>query len=252
MEELYALELIQQDKRIDERKLDEFRPITINPGLIKNAEGSAEVMIGETHVIAGVKLKTGEPFPDTQEQGILIVNAEFTPLASPEFESGPPGEDAIELARVVDRGLRESQCIDLDKLCITPKEKVWCVFVDIYIINDGGNLIDCAALAAISALLSAKLPKIENDEIVRGEYTDELPIKHKSVNITVAKVGNKFLLDPEFREESIVDVKLSISVREDGKICAMQKIGKQLKVDDVEKMIDMAMKKSKEISKLLK
>jgi exosome complex component RRP42 len=152
MEGQYALELIMKGKRMDERKFEDFREIKIEKDIIEKAEGSARVKIGETEVIVGIKLNTGEPFPDTPEEGILIVNAEFTPLASPDFESGPPGENAVELARVVDRGIRESKCIEVEKLCITPKEKVWMMFVDIHIINDQGNLLDAAALAAIVAL----------------------------------------------------------------------------------------------------
>jgi len=252
MEERYALELIQKNKRIDDRSFDQYREIKIKQGVIKSAEGSADVSIGNTRVIAGVKMDLDEPFPDTPEEGILIVNAEFNPLASPDFESGPPGENAIELARIVDRGLRESKCIELEKLCITPKEKVWCVFVDIDIIDHDGNLLDCAALAAIAALLDTKMPKIEDDEIIREDLENPLPIKYKPVNITVCKIGDKILLDPNLKEERVVDSKLSIAVRDDDKICALQKMGGKLRVDDIKTMVTMAIKKSKDIRKMVK
>lgn len=249
----YAYELLMKDKRIDERKFEDFRKIEIETGIIAKAEGSARVKLGDTEVVAGVKLNTGEPFADTPDEGVLIVNTEFTPLASPDFESGPPGEDAVELSRVVDRGLRESGCMELGKLCIKPKEKVWCVFVDIHIINHQGNLLDAAALASIAALHNAKMPKLKNDEIVRTEFEGKLPVKYKPVNITVCKAGNKFLLDPNFDEEQILDAKLSISVRDDDKICSLQKQGLQpIDITDVEKMFDIAIKKSKEIRKLIK
>lgn len=253
MKEKYALELIQKDKRIDGRKFDEFRPIQIKEGLIKKAEGSAQVKIGETEVIVGVKVNTGEPFSDTPNEGVLIVNSEFSPISSPDFESGPPGEDSVELSRVVDRGLRESKCIDLEKMAIVPGEKVFTIFVDIHILNHQGNLLDAASLASIIALHNAKIPKIEDDKILRGDYEKPLPIEFKPINITVCKVGDKFLLDPSLEEENIVDTKLSISVRDDDKICSLQKMGsKELELEDLEKMFDMAMKKSKELRKLVK
>lgn len=253
MEGQYALELIMKGKRIDERNFEDFREIKIEKNIISKAEGSARVKMGETEVIAGVKLNTGEPFSDTPEEGVLIVNTEFTPLASPDFESGPPGEDAVELARIVDRGIRESKCIEVGKLCIVPEEKVWMVFVDIHIINDQGNLLDAAALAAIVALLNTKIPKIKDEEIVRGEYEKDLPVVFKPINIVVGKVGNNFLVDPNFEEEKILDAKLSVSVRDDEKICALQKQGKnEVSMEDLEKMVDIAMKKSKEIRKLVK
>jgi exosome complex component RRP42 len=249
----YALELIEKGKRIDGRKFDEFRPIEIKENVIEKAEGSAQVKLGETEIIAGVKLNVGEPFADTPEQGILIVNTEFTPLASPDFESGPPGEDAIELSRIVDRGIRESKCIELEKLCIIPEEKVWAVFIDIHIINHQGNLLDCASLASLVALLNTKMPELEDDKIIRDKLEKKLPVVFKPINVTVGKVGDKFLLDPNLEEESILETKLSVAIMEDGKVCAMQKQGKkELDISDIEKMIELAMEKSKQIRKMIK
>jgi len=253
MQERYALELIEKDKRIDGRGFEEFRQIEIKKNVINTAEGSADVRFGKTRVIAGVKLKLGEPFPDTPNEGMLIVNAELTPLAAPEFESGPPKEDSIELARVVDRGIRESKCIELEKLVITPGEKVWCVFIDIHIINHEGNLLDCAALAAVTALLNTKIPKLEEEKIIRNEFEKDLPVVFKPITLTVGKGVDKFLLDPTHIEENILESKLTICIRDDDKICAMQKQGKKgLTTEDIEKMVDIVMEKSKEIRKLIK
>ncbi|MBI2005220.1 MAG: RNA-binding protein, partial [Candidatus Aenigmarchaeota archaeon] len=95
MMETYALELIQNDKRIDKREFTQFRNIEIKGNIIEPAEGSAYVKFGNTQVIVGVKMGVGTPFPDTPNEGILSVGAEFTPLASAEFESGPPNVDSI-------------------------------------------------------------------------------------------------------------------------------------------------------------
>jgi len=253
MQEKYALELIEKGKRIDGRKFEEFRPIEIKPNVIKNSEGSADVRFGDTRVIAGVKLNIGTPYPDTPEEGMLRVGAEFSPLAAPEFESGPPGEDAIELARIVDRGIRESECIELKKLCLTPEEKVWCLFVDIHIINHQGNLLDCSALASLVALLNTKIPKLEDDKIIRNEFEKPLPVVFKPINITVGKISDKFLIDPRFEEENILESKLSIAIRDDDKICSVQKQEKmELSLEDIERMVDIALVKSKEIRKLVK
>lgn len=248
----YALELIERGRRIGERKFDEFRKIEIEPNVIKNAEGSASVKIGETEVVAGVKLELGKPFADTPDEGVLVVNAEFTPLASPDFESGPPGEDAVELARIVDMGIRESKCIKLEELCIEPEEKVWCVFVDIHIINHQGNLLGASALASLVALLNTKIPKLDGEKIVRGEFERQLPVQYKPINVTVCKVGDKFLIDPILEEENVIESKLSVAVRDDGKVCALQKQGsKELEIGDVERMIEVAIEKSEEIRKLV-
>jgi len=252
MEEKYALELILKGKRIDGRKFDEFRKIEINKGIIKNAEGSAGVKIGDTEVIAGVKMNIGEPYADTPDEGILIVNSEFTPLASPDFESGPPQEDAVELSRVVDRGIRESHAIDMEKLVFVAGEKVWINFIDIHMINHQGNLLDAAALAAVAAILNTKIPKMEGENILRGEYEKELPISHVPITITVGKVGDSFIVDPNLQEEKILDSKLSIAIREDNTICALQKQGvKGLKFEDITQMIRIAREKAKELRELV-
>ena len=253
MQDNYSFELIQTGKRIDGRTFEEFRKIEIETGIIKTAEGSARVRFGETEVIVGVKLNVGTPFADTPNEGTLMVNAEFSPIASPDFEAGPPSEDAVELARVVDRGIRESHTIDLEKLVITMGEKVWTVFVDVHIINHAGNLMDAAALAAIAALHNTKVPKINENVIVRDEFSGNLPVKFKPIMVTVCKIGNNFVLDPVLDEEKAVDTKLSVAVRDDDNICALQKQGNEgLQFSDLEKIIDIAMEKSKEIRKLVK
>src|SRR3990167_7617811 len=128
----HIISLLNADTRLDGRKLTEYRtPIEVEYGVVKTAEGSARVKIGDTEVIAGVKMEVGEPYPDTPDEGTLIVGAELIPLSNPDFESGPPSIEAVELSRVVDRGLRESHAVDFGKLCIKKGEKVWTILLDI-------------------------------------------------------------------------------------------------------------------------
>src|SRR3989338_11338347 len=156
----HLLKALSKEMRYDGRKALEFRPISVEYGISASAEGSSRVRIGGTEVIAGVKIDIGTPYPDTPDQGNLMVNAELLPLSNPRYESGPPGEKATELARVVDRGIRESKCIDVKKLVIKSGEHVWSINIDICSINDEGNLQDASMLAAIAALKDARLPKL--------------------------------------------------------------------------------------------
>lgn len=249
----YLISLIQQNKRIDERKLDEHREIKIEYNISKNAEGSARCKIGETEVLVGVKMDIGEPYPDNPDEGTIIVTVELSPIASPLFELGPPGSQATELARIIDRGIRESKAIDFKKLCIKEGEKAWMIFIDVYPMNDDGNLIDAGVLAALAALKIAKYPKIKDDKVVYGEFTNEkLKLERLPINFTFGKIGNKIILDPNSKEEVALDARLSVSVNE-GNIHAMQKGGDAgLTEEEIEKMIDIAMKKEKEIRGLLK
>ena len=95
-------EVLAGGKRMDGRAFDQYRDIVINTGVIDKAEGSAECFLGKSRVIVGVKVGLGTPFEDTPDKGVLMCNAEYTPIAHPTFEPGPPDENSIELARVVD------------------------------------------------------------------------------------------------------------------------------------------------------
>ena len=217
--------LLESGKRIDGRAVGDYRAVKVSTDIIERAEGSALVEIGNTMVIAGVKMALGTPYPDTPDKGALIVNAELIPIASPTFEPGPPGEDDIEISRVVDRGIRSSEMIDLSKLAVIEGRRVWIVYVDIYALNHDGNLIDACMLAAVAALLTAQKPKTEvnGDEVVVLEEREPLPVKDRPVSVTFAKIGHHVLVDPCYREELAMDSRLTLSFSENGNIVAVQK-----------------------------
>lgn len=240
-------------KRYDGRALDEFRPISVEYGVTKNAEGSARVKMGDTEVIAGVKLSVEKPYPDTPKEGNLMVGAELLPLSSPDFEAGPPGEEAIEIARVVDRGVREAKTIDTKKLCLIEGEKVWSVSIDICTINSAGNLLDASALAAMAALKDAKFPTYDGKAIDYKKLTSQrLPILRMPISVTVVKIGDYFLVDPTIDEEKVIDARLTVAMTQDNKICAMQKGGSTpISIADVSAMVDLAHAKAAELIKKL-
>ncbi len=239
--------------RLDGRKLDETRRVEIEANPIENAEGSAKVKMGNTEVIVGVKVDVGEPFPDTPNEGVLIVNAEFSPLASPEFELGPPREKAVELARIVDRGIRESKCLDREKLCIKEGEKVWMVFIDIQPLTHDGNLIDAAGIAATAALLNAKMPKYEKEKVVHEKKGKPLPVNDAPVPVTFGFIGGKLMVDPGLEEEDAIESRLTITTKSNGNICAVQKGGTgSLSPETVHEAVEFSIKKGKEIRELIK
>ena len=251
---------LEQGKRFDGRKPDEFRELSIETGVSKNAEGSARVKIGETEVLVGVKMDIGTPYPDSSDKGNMMVTAELLPLSSPRFESGPPKFPAIELARVIDRGIREYRFIDFEKLCIKKGEKVWTVFIDIYSINDDGNLLDAAGIGAVAALRDAKIPKYDekDEKVLFGELTDKsLPVKKDfPVSITFHKVGENIIVDPTREEEDVSEARVTIGSSK-GVISSMQKGNlESLDIEEFNKILDMLEKTwndiFKKIEKLVK
>jgi exosome complex component RRP42 len=220
-------QLLEKGKRLDERGLLDTREIKIEQGLIEKAEGSARVLLGKTEVLVGVKVETGEPFTDTPNEGVQTVNAELVPLASPNFEPGPPDENSIELARVVDRGIRESKAIDTEKLCIQPGKQVFVVFIDVYVLNHDGNLIDASAMAALAALMNTKMPnyEIKDGELkIKQGYT-QLPLRSHPITVTVGKINNFLIVDPWLEEEQVMDSRITFAINDAGNICAIQKGG---------------------------
>lgn len=239
----FIYQLTKSGQRIDKRGLEDFRHISIDVNVISTAEGSARVHLGNTDVLVGVKMGMGEPYPDAASKGILTTSAELVPIASPTFESGPPREAAIELARVVDRGIRESGTIDLEKLCIKEGEKVWVVYIDIHVLDYDGNLFDASALGALAALANTTVPAS------RFELGQDfkLQISHYPVSCTTVKVENTLLMDPQLDEERVANARLTVTCDENGDIRAMQKgLSGSFTLEEVKSIIASSAKKASE------
>jgi exosome complex component RRP42 len=242
-------EVLAGGKRMDGRAFDQYRDIVINTGTIDKAEGSAECFLGKSRVLVGVKVGLGTPFEDTPDKGVLMCNAEYTPIAHPTFEPGPPREDSIELARVVDRGLRSAEIIDFDKLALVPGKLVQMVHVDLYVINYDGNLIDCSALAAIAALQTTKMPvyKVKDGEVELTKKKQDLKLRCMPIAVTFVKIGEQLIVDPSVDEEEVMDVRLTLTLDENGNICTTQKSGSEgLTQEEIKKSINIAVEKAAE------
>jgi len=233
----YISKLLMKDMRADGRKLDEMRPITIETNFIKSAEGSARVTLGETQVVVGVKLIMGEPFADTPNSGVLTTNAELIPMASETFESGPPDREAIEVARVIDRGIREGHAVDMSKLVVEAGKEVWIMFVDVHVLDYDGNLFDAANIGANAAFKTAVVPASRHG---KGE-DHPLPVQHQPISLTAVKIDGKILVDPTHDEERVADARLTVATNENGNLCAMQKgLEGAFTVDEVFKVVDLS------------
>lgn len=249
------LDLLKQGRRLDGRALDEQRPLTIETGVIPKANGSARVKLGNTEVITGVKVQPDKPFPDLGDKGILICTAEILPLADPHVEPGPPTEEVIELARVVDRGIRETEMIDLHQLVLIEDKSVVGIFIDSSVIDSDGNLFDACSYASVSAVLSSTIPKYEIKDdapvLVEG-VTSKPPVKTLPVSVTMARIGDYIIVDPTKDEEACMDARITITTNSAGNICALQKGGEDgFTVDQLFKCSEMALSVGTKIRKKL-
>jgi exosome complex component RRP42 len=244
-------EAIARSKRLDGRDLDEMRPLEIELGIIGKADGSSRVILGNSEVVAGVKVETGEPFEGLEDKGALIISAEVLPIASPYVEPGPPDEETIELARVVDRGVRESEMVALDKLALIPGKIVYTIFIDCSIINYDGNLFDATSYAVVSALMSTKLPVFEVQDDMRVTNTGKKmdpPLTTIPVSITAVKIGDSVILAPTAEEEACMDARITITTNSDGDFAALQKgYTGSFTIEQVKKAAEIARIKGEEV-----
>jgi exosome complex component RRP42 len=231
IEKDYILDLLSRGTRLDGRGFAEYREIKIDAGPMLKAEGSARVFLGDTQICCGIKYGTGTPFPDTPNEGVITAMAEYVPFASPMFESGPPDENSIELARVVDRGIRHSDLVDKSRLVIKPGVEVFLLFVDLYYMMHNGNPWDAASLAALCALKSTMLPSLKEKEVNGKKYLvpegepQPLGINDYPVTITFVKIGNYIIVDPSLMEDLISDARISYCINKNGLITSIQKNG---------------------------
>jgi len=246
------LQLLAAGKRADGRGKLDYRQIKLTRSPLQNAEGSAICTMGRTQVLAGIKISLASPFPDRPTEGVMSTGAEFSPLGSYLFEPGPPRVESIELARVVDRGIRSAGMIDLNKLAMEGSSKVKAVYIDLWIMDHDGNLFDAAMMAAVAALADCKMPKFEGDKLVAGEYEGKLDINSVPVSCTFGTAGKNHLLDPTLDEEKGMDG-LFVLATTDKHVCAAQKsdwMGYTQR--DIMEFVDISFKKGGELRRLIK
>jgi len=244
----YIFRLAEKGKRRDGRVLDQFRDITVETGVIGTAEGSARVRLGNTEVVVGIKMQPGEPYPDSPDKGVMTTNLELIPMASPFIEPGPPGAEAIEMARVIDRGIRESGALPLEDLVITPGEKVWVLFIDIHVLDYDGNLFDAGTIGAVKALETAVVPA---ETYGLGE-NHPLKLREIPISTTFVKLGKAIAVDPTAEEESVARSRLTVTTDLDGNIRAMQKgIGGGFSLKEVEECIEKSIRFGRQLRSLL-
>jgi len=244
----HLTDLAENDSRIDGRSQWEGRNLEIEHSVLPRAEGSARVRMGDTIVLAGVKFQIMHPYPDRPNQGGLMCSADVRPIAGRNWEAGPPSPEAIELGRVVDRGIRESGCIDVDSLCIIPGEKAWQVILDLFAVSDDGNLFDAFALAGIAALRNATVPA-ERFE-VGEDYA--LPVSKTPIMCSYHKVGGRFVYDACSREELGGDERIHITLGDDDNVHSLQKGLKGIfSTEEFEEIMTNAQERTKELRKIV-
>jgi len=275
----FLLRSLLEGKRPDGgRRLKERRDLKIHFG---SDPGSCFATLGETKVLAQVSCAVSEPRPTRPNEGQLMIQVDFTPTCAPRFAEGTPqqgsdgAEEITEVSRLLERLLKESRCLDMESLCIVAEEKVWCVRLDIHVLNHEGNVADCAGVAGLAALAHFRRPDatVEDGNVVKIHPVHErdpipLAIHHYPVCSTFAffKTGEispvtssnthgdiVTALDPNHLEESVMDGKLVLGINPYREICTLHLAGHMLiNKDLVLSLASSASDHSKETVRMIK
>ena len=236
--------LISKGTRLDSRNFLEYRKIEMKLDVIPKAEGSCLVSIGDTKVIIGIKFDLMEPYVDTPEEGGLVVTLNYVPIVFQDLDQNID----IEFSRILDRSIRESNMLNLKDFCKQPGKEAIQIFVDAYILNYDGNLLDALNLAAVNALSNTYMPKIENNKIKRTNK--KIKLNNFPILVTISNINGNYLIDLNKVEEMAIDYALAISYLNEAEICAIQKIGVGgIKARELKKIIEIGKEKQKELRK---
>ncbi|XP_076645943.1 exosome complex component Rrp45 [Halictus rubicundus] len=230
---------VEQTTRLDGRNLLEARPVKIYFG---SNWGNCVVLLGQTRVVAQVSCDIQQPKTSRPNEGMLHINVELNPLAASHFDGGRQSEASILISRQLDKCFKDSKCIDLESLCIIADKKVWNLRVDINIINHDGNLIDCASIATLAALLHFHRPDVTStgEDIIIHSFSekDPLPLTLYHYPVCVSFItfesGNT-IMDPTYLEERVGVAQLTLGINSYREVCSLHfnYLTKTMTVQDV-------------------
>lgn len=187
-------------------------------------------------VIASVDCELVEPVPERPTEGFfgfsLVYSAAMGTLA------GRPDDTALGISRVIERGVRDGRAVDTEALCVVAGESVWSIRTTLCVVADGGNVMDAANVAAVTALMHFRRPEvtIEGDKVIVHDPADRAPvplsIHYMPIAVTFAffpegKSGAEepLVVDPGSEEEAVCVSQLTMTLNAAKDICGVHKAG---------------------------
>ena len=226
---------IQEGIRTDGRSCDNYRCIELETGLLPNTYGSSRLRLGNTELLAGIKMELGKPNPQTPDEGLIKFHVDCSPNATPLFQSKHGQELSNAVCSHLTRVYANKNSIDLKQLCIVPNVHCWLVHVDILVLEYGGNLCDSVSIATKAALYNCGIPNVTIIPGDEGEVEICLPDdpadvkKLKTTNcpilVTVNKVGSRHIVDATPEEEHCSSASLIFGITNKGLVAGVKKVG---------------------------
>ena len=215
--------------RPDGRARDALRPVTIELGVSKFAEGSARITIGDTVVLCLATVEDRVPrHLEGKDQGWVTAEYAMLPRATPERSPresivGRPGGRTFEIQRLVGRALRAA--VDLRRL--GPRT----VQVDCEVIQADGGTRTAAVTGGFVALAHA-LRTVAPSPLVRNVAA-----------VSAGVVSGEFLLDLAYAEDSIAEADVNFVATSDGELIEVQGTaeGRPFHRDEFDRVLALAL-----------
>ncbi|XP_312616.6 uncharacterized protein LOC1273616 [Anopheles gambiae] len=225
-EKSFVQKAILESIRLDGRTLDEFRKLRISFG---SEWGLVHVILGETRALARITCEVVEPKATRPNEGMLFLNVELGPMAAPHFDGGRQSDECVQLNRILERALKDSNCVDLESLCLVSEEKVWKLRVDVTVLNHEGNAIDCCSIAALTALAHFKRPDItvDGEDVIVHTIEEKDPLKVTlfhyplCVSYAIFNQGKIAIADPTYLEERVAEARMVFGLNSYGELCGL-------------------------------
>ncbi|KAL0274938.1 UNVERIFIED_CONTAM: hypothetical protein PYX00_002954 [Menopon gallinae] len=212
-EKTFILHGVEVDFRYDGRSRSDYRPIELETDIVPHASGSARLRLANTDILVGVKVEIDQTSVERPDEGKIEFFVDCSANATPAFE-GRGGEDlANELSGTLARAYSAPQALDPKALCILPGYQCWKLYVDILILECGGNLFDAVGLGVKAALRNTLIPRVTaatldgaDPELILSDDPNDcwkLDTSNAPVLVSVIKIGECCVVDPGAEEEAV-------------------------------------------------
>ncbi len=214
------VDMMDEHGRDDGRRADEMRPVTLEPGVLKYAEGSCLATAGNTRVLCAASVERRvPPFLVGSGQGWVTAEYGLLPRSTHQRtarESDRPRSRSQEIKRFLGRSLR-AVC-DLSALGEQQ------IIVDCDVIQADGGTRTLALTGGFCALKQAV------DGLRRGP-AERSPILEHVAATSVGIVEGEVLLDLAYSEDFRADTDMNLVLTESGRIVEIQATAEHVPFD---------------------
>lgn len=260
-EKTFIIHGVQDNLREDGRGCEDYRHMEIATNVVSNTSGSAKIRLANTEVLVGVKAELGEPHPGRPDNGRLEFFVDCSANATPEFEGRGGEELATEISNMLARAYDCPSCLDLRKLCVVAGKQCWVIYVDVLLLECGGNLFDAASIAVKAALFNTCIPTLivtQDEGHMELELSDDpydvqrLDVSAAPCIVTLNKIGHSHVVDASQKEEASCLARLILGVTDKGTVTALKKEGSgSLYVSGIEEMLETGKRLGQALNKSL-